>query len=136
MTLDSSSFSFGGTAASGEGAMSASTRAIGISGGDGSDLITSEAAITVSPKTTLSATAGSDVAFGSSAAGTSITADTQAAGIDAGAGNDTVVNRGGITVGYYNSDDGTDAMTRDRRVRLDLVLRRHRVGQRRGPGHG
>ncbi len=48
----------------------------------------------VRPKTTMSALAGSDVAFGSAGAGTSITADTQAAGIDAGAGNDAVVNRG------------------------------------------
>lgn len=111
MSLDSSSFTFGGTAASGEGAMYATTRAVGISGGEGSDSITSDALITVNPKTTMNALSDSDVAFGSADAGTSITANTEATGIGGGGGDDTIINRGGIKVGYYNASSA-DAMTK------------------------
>jgi hypothetical protein len=110
ITLNSSSFSFGGTAA-GEGTLSASTHSIGISGGGEDDIIQSEGAVNVQVKSSLTTSNNSDVAFGVSEAGATTTADTTGIGIAGGGGNDVILNKDAIIVGYYSTDI-TDAMAK------------------------
>ena len=97
VTQNGSSFTFGGTGATG-GSLAATTRATGIAGGDGADAVHSEAAITVNAASSLASTGGSTTPFGTSQAGATIGADTTAVGIAGGAGDDTIENLDTIDV--------------------------------------
>jgi len=108
VTQNNSSFTFGGTGATG-GSLAATTHAIGISGGDGSDDISSESAITVNASSTLTSSGGSTTPFGTSQAGATVGADTTATGIDGGAGDDSIMNLDsiGVTAGSTVTLGGT-----------------------------
>ncbi len=97
LTLDSSNFTFGGAAGVG-GTLTASTTAVGISGGAGDDYIGNQGTILASAAANMTAKTGSDVAFGVSEAGAASGAVTLAIGIDGGEGKDFIGNTGTITV--------------------------------------
>jgi uncharacterized protein with beta-barrel porin domain len=94
--LDSSSFSFGGTGASG-GLLASTARSTGISGGDGSDFIRNDGSLSLTATSTLTSTANADVAFGFSGAASTSGAVTEATGISGGAGDDIIANIATIT---------------------------------------
>jgi len=95
--LDSSTFSFGGTGRTG-GVLTATARSTGISGGDGSDSIRNDGSLSVTASSFLTSQANADVVFGSSSAGSTSGAVTEAIGISGGAGDDRIENNAAIQV--------------------------------------
>ncbi|HUL91104.1 MAG TPA: hypothetical protein VLV56_02050 [Burkholderiales bacterium] len=98
LSLDGSSFSFGGTGGT-SGSLAAATQSTGIAGGTGRDSITNEGELSVSATSTQVSSGGSNVAFGTSGAGANSGAVTTAVGIDGGDDDDVIVNRGRVTAG-------------------------------------
>jgi len=96
LSMDNSSFSFGGTGGT-SGSLTASTQSAGIAGGKGRDSITNEGELNVSAGSSLVSTGGSSVGFGSSGAGSDSGAVTSAAGIDGGDGDDVILNKSRVT---------------------------------------
>lgn len=92
------SFSFAGGANIDE-LLKSSSRAVGIDGGSGDNIIYSDAAITVTSTAaaTTNGYAGADLGGGTHASGSAVS-DAIAIGIASGAGNDQIENRGALTV--------------------------------------
>src|SRR5690606_11992446 len=97
LTLDSSSFTFGGAGGT-QGAMVADTRAIGMSGRAGRDYIENAGAIGVPNTATFTSTSHSDVAFGSSGASATTGAVAVTHGMDGGDDDDVLRNAGSISL--------------------------------------
>ncbi|MFM9881887.1 MAG: autotransporter domain-containing protein [Burkholderiales bacterium] len=98
LSMSNSSFNFGGSGGT-QGTLAAITRSAGIAGGSGKDAIENEGDVQVLNVSTLSATGGSNVVFGSSGAGATTGSFTDAVGIDGGAGDDVIHNKATISVG-------------------------------------
>ncbi|WP_341888332.1 autotransporter outer membrane beta-barrel domain-containing protein [Variovorax sp. YR752] len=92
-TVQSSSWTFAGAAAA-QATLGAQTLATGIAGGAGADWIDNAGSIGVVTASTLTANGRGSAIFGGAKAGSKISAATVATGIDAGADNDVVINRG------------------------------------------
>jgi uncharacterized protein YhjY with autotransporter beta-barrel domain len=97
LSLDGSSFTFGGTGDAG-GSLSAATNGIGIAGGSGSDDISNAGAVAVLARSELHSTGHSDTAFGEAGASGTSGAVTEAAGIDGGDDDDIVENLASVEV--------------------------------------
>ncbi len=97
LTMDGSSYTFGGVAGLGDH-LTASTFSTGISGGDGPDRLWNEGTMTVKAVSTIDSKGGSNVTFGSSTAVSRITSDTMARGMQGGDLGDIIVNAGNIEV--------------------------------------
>lgn len=97
LTLGSSSYTFGGTGDVG-GRLNATTRAAGIQGGTGDDVVGSEADIKVTARSTMQSSGKVNTTFGTSASGAVVATDIGATGIDGGSGNDVVKNHAGVDV--------------------------------------
>lgn len=92
-TVQSSSWTFAGAAAA-QATLGAQTLATGIAGGAGADWIDNAGVVGVATGSTLTANGRGTAIFGGAKAGSKISAGTVAIGIDAGADNDVVINRG------------------------------------------
>jgi uncharacterized protein YhjY with autotransporter beta-barrel domain len=97
LTMDGSTYTFGGVAGLGDN-LTSSTFSTGVSGGGGPNQIWNEGDMTVKALSNLDSKGGSKVTFGSSSAVSRITADTTARGIDGGDLEDIIVNSGDIDV--------------------------------------
>jgi len=97
ISLNASSYSFGGTSGTG-GILAAQATAIGISGGADDDYIKSEEAILVDVTSSLDSRGGTNTTFGESSGDIQVGANSYATGIDAGSGHDLIKNKGTINI--------------------------------------
>jgi hypothetical protein len=97
LTLSSSAFTFGGVTAV-NGALAASTESRGIVGGEGEDYVLSEGAINLTAISILTAQAKSETVFGTSTAGGTTIARTNAYGIETGSENDIIESTTNIDI--------------------------------------
>ena len=91
MTIDRGNFEFGGVA-SADGTLISMTRATGMAGGKGADVIRSEGEVKVTSSATLTATGDTTAIFGEATAAAGLNANAGAVGIDGGEGADTIDN--------------------------------------------
>ncbi|HNR22553.1 MAG TPA: hypothetical protein PKL49_05970 [Steroidobacteraceae bacterium] len=98
----SANFTLAGTNDSSSGLV-AFTEALGLAGGDGADTLVTAGTITVDALSTLDATGGSTTIAGTAAVAGTSGAETHAAGLDGGAGDDSIRN---------DADLDIDAMSR------------------------
>ncbi|MEJ2182617.1 MAG: autotransporter outer membrane beta-barrel domain-containing protein [Nitrospirota bacterium] len=101
-TMEGSSFAFGGTSQAG-GTLTASTRALGISGGSGEDWVLSDGSMAISASATLTSANKADSVFGSASSSAIIGSVTEGVCLEAGEGDDTVLNRGDISAIVYST---------------------------------
>jgi uncharacterized protein YhjY with autotransporter beta-barrel domain len=97
-----SSFAFGGTSEVG-GRLTASTRAFGISGGSGGDWVLSDGSIAISASAELTSANKADSVFGSATSSATIGSVTEGVCLEAGDGDDTVLNLGDISSIVYSA---------------------------------
>ena len=137
----SSSAEFGGSTSRGE--MAASLIARGVDGGAGDDVIVNVGTISVKGTSNVSSTHSTDTGFlfgdGDSIASGSTTFSV--VGIDAGDGDNVVVNKGAVNVDLFGSvfvkttSDGGDIFDGDAFSRSDSTLTATAVGIRTGGGN-
>ncbi|HEY6234000.1 MAG TPA: hypothetical protein VIW69_02715, partial [Candidatus Elarobacter sp.] len=98
LRMDNSSFSLGGGGDT-SGRLSATTRSVGIQGGDGNDAIQNDGDIVVRANSNMqnSGRVSNDLGGGTSAIG-DVASTLSALGIDGGAGNDWIANNGTVDV--------------------------------------
>jgi uncharacterized protein YhjY with autotransporter beta-barrel domain len=92
-----SSWTFGGGAEA-KARFSDDTRALGITGGDGTDRILNDGNLTTESTAVLTSTGGGKTVFGSARAGTQVRADAFAIGADGGDGDDVIENTDAVNV--------------------------------------
>jgi len=102
----STHFTLAGTNDSSSGLV-AFTAALGLAGGDGADSLVTAGTITVDARSTLDATGGSTTIAGTAAASGTSGAETHAAGLDGGAGDDSIRNDADLDI------DATSRLTMD-----------------------
>ena len=91
VTMNGSTYTFGGTGSS-AGTLAATTRAFGMSGGDGADRLRNQGDVTVQATSSLDSQGESKATFGTSSGGATSGAVTEATGLDGGAGDNVIEN--------------------------------------------
>jgi len=102
VTMAGSSFSFGGSGASG-GTMAATSSAFGMNGGEGRDTLLNSGALEVTATSNLATSGGSTAVFGTSSVGGTSGAFTQAAGIEGGGDDDYLENKASVDVTAHST---------------------------------
>ncbi|MCP5044192.1 MAG: autotransporter domain-containing protein, partial [bacterium] len=97
LVMNGSAYDFGG-ANNDVDTLNASTRAVGLSGGNGSNYVGNEGTLAVVALSDLEATGGANVTLGASSASSKVTATTSAVGLEGGVEEDRLQNHGDIEV--------------------------------------